>query len=79
MPQLTCIVEAKAYPNVRPPIRPKNMKEIRIALDSAERPVVIPVVRPTVPSAEAHSNMEFRIGSPSMEERTMEPASSRKI
>ena len=39
--------------------------------------VVIPVVSPTVPSAEAHSNMDGRIGSPSILETIMVPVNRR--
>lgn len=58
-------VENAANTRVRPPILPQNISTISIILENNPKPGVMPRVRPTVPIAEAVSNRQVRIGSPS--------------
>ena len=45
--------------SVRPPTLPRNMNTIRIRRDAVPSDAVMPRVRPTVPIAEAVSNMQL--------------------
>ena len=55
-----------ANTRVSPPTRPKNISKMRISRDIRLRPGVIPRDSPTVPMADAVSNRQVSIGSPSM-------------
>ena len=51
-----------AYISVKPPTLPANISIIRIICDGKESDVVIPTVRPAVPSAEPVSNKQLISG-----------------
>ena len=51
-----------AYISVKPPTRPANISIIRIICDGKESEVVIPRVKPAVPSAEPVSNRQLVSG-----------------
>ena len=55
-----------AYTRVNPPTLPMNMSAIRMHLEAVPSEGVMPMVKPTVPSAEAVSNVQSVIGSPSI-------------
>ena len=58
---------------VSPPTLPRNIISIRIICDTADNSGVMPRVRPTVATADAASNIQVRIGRPSIRLIAHEP------
>ena len=65
--------------SVKPPIRPKNIRQINISLETRCSPGVIPSVRPTVPIADAVSDRQVRMGSSSTRLMTIPPSRNRDM
>ena len=65
--------------SVKPPIRPKNIRLMRINFEMRCNPGVIPRVRPTVPIAEAVSNRQVSIGRFSTRLMTILPSKNREM
>ena len=63
--------------SVSPPTLPVNMSNIKMTRDTVPKPGVMPRVNPTVPTADAVSNMRVSDGSHSARLMTQPPVRNR--